>query len=87
MRAADFRHNRIRHFKAVREQLPSFRRLCDLALDNNCLVSAVGLSALRSLLHLSVTHNQLRNCDGFDALPVRATSATSGRLPAQQWRR
>jgi hypothetical protein len=71
LRGADFRTNRIVGFKHTAEQLKSFSNLSNLALDRNCIKSAVGLSALTSLLNLSLTNNRLQGCEGLDALTVR----------------
>lgn len=71
LRYADYRHNRIKDFKDVDQQLASFTQLRDLHLDHNCLTSAKGLSSLTSLLELALSNNSLTSCDGLEQLTVR----------------
>ena len=80
LRGADFRTNRITDFKNTAAQLKSFSNLSNLALDRNCIHSAVGLSALSNLLNLSITNNSLTGCEGLDALTVRLPCHTCSTL-------
>jgi hypothetical protein len=84
LRTADFRRNRIRNFGVVSSRLADFPQLHTCALDNNQVSSALGISGLTGLRHLSLSHNQLSTCEGLGEFPVWPTACSSPAADVQR---